>query len=532
MNEILPQIQFYGNALWQRRWLALSIGWAMCIVGWIFVAMIPNVYQSSGRIFVDQASFLRPLLSGLAIDNDIRNQVEIMKRTLLSRPNMLEVARVTDLDVTAKSEAALFNLVSKLQDGTTIATTATNLFKITYTGEDPVIARDIVQALITIFIERNLGDSRTDMETARAFLERQIQAYETQLLAAEQRAAKFKQENLVLLPGQYGYYSRLEKTRAMAEAIQSEIKAAKIERGQTAQEMAAVSQYVQKPTGEGPPLGNELRIIELEAELERLLVSYTEQHPDVIAVRRSLERLVAQDDAVQPEARSLDGEAVAANGEASNGSAYQTPNPFYEILRSRLLDQDSRILVLLSRAEDIKAKMIELESLTAAVPLVEAELAKLNRNYGVLQSKYSELLNRREAAKISQDREEQADKVQYRIVEPPTVPAYPSGPQRQLFFLAATLAGLGSGVGTAILLVVLNTTYATAARLSKEFGIPVAGSIIRLADIRATALETPEPGGFRDLPTGGSRGAHDHHARSSEVSGSARSCGPASAAMR
>ena len=266
MNEILPQIQFYGNALWQRRWLALSIGWAMCIVGWIFVAMIPNVYQSSGRIFVDQASFLRPLLSGLAIDNDIRNQVEIMKRTLLSRPNMLEVARVTDLDVTAKSEAALFNLVSKLQDGTTIATTATNLFKITYTGEDPVIARDIVQALITIFIERNLGDSRTDMETARAFLERQIQAYETQLLAAEQRAAKFKQENLVLLPGQYGYYSRLEKTRAMAEAIQSEIKAAKIERGQTAQEMAAVSQYVQKPTGEGPPLGNELRIIGLASK--------------------------------------------------------------------------------------------------------------------------------------------------------------------------------------------------------------------------------------------------------------------------
>ena len=58
----------------------------------------------------------------------------------------------------------------------------------------------MVQTLLTIFIESATGGSRTDMENARRFLERQIQSYEQQLRAAEKRRADFRARYIEILP--------------------------------------------------------------------------------------------------------------------------------------------------------------------------------------------------------------------------------------------------------------------------------------------------------------------------------------------
>src|SRR3546814_7426049 len=64
--------------------------WAVAIPGWLLVASMPSVYQSSSRIYVDTFSVLQPLLRGIAIQNDLETQVQLMQQTLLSRPNLLE----------------------------------------------------------------------------------------------------------------------------------------------------------------------------------------------------------------------------------------------------------------------------------------------------------------------------------------------------------------------------------------------------------------------------------------------------------
>ena len=48
------------------------------------------------------------------------------------------------------------------------------LFTITYRNPSPKAAHDVVQTLLSIFVESTTGSNRIDMENAKRFLEHQI----------------------------------------------------------------------------------------------------------------------------------------------------------------------------------------------------------------------------------------------------------------------------------------------------------------------------------------------------------------------
>ena len=479
MEELYPQLLAWVNGLWRRRWIALALSWILCLVGWGVVSTLPDTYSSSGRVYVDTATVLRPLLSGIAVEDDVYSEINVMKRTLLSRPNLEKVARATDLDITATSDEAMERLIQRLRRSTRVAGAGDNLFAISFEGPDPQQAKDIVQALITIFIERNLGDNRTDMDAARQFLDQQIRSYELQLEEAEQRTARFKQQNMGLLPGASGYHGRLSGARERLARAQSDLKEATTQRDVLRRELAEVPEFLefqsdQALNGAGPPSTTEIRIIELEGRLEDLLTEYTDQHPDVVKVQRRLDAMLEKQELELQAA--LGGNALT--GDAENGTkTLKTVNPLHDQLRVRLIEQEANVQVLQEAVREREQVVADLNALATSVPIVEAEYTKLNRDYGVLQRKYQELLSRREAARISQDRENQADKVQFRIIDPPQVAVYPSGPNRAAFLMVATVVSVGAGVGFAFLLTLISPTFANARQLSDQFGIPVIGVV-------------------------------------------------------
>ena len=69
-----------------------------------------------------------------------------------------------------------------------------NLITVTYRNSDPIEAKNVVQALLTVFAENSTGGNRKEMENAKRFLDQQIQTYENQLRAAEQRRAEFHEK--------------------------------------------------------------------------------------------------------------------------------------------------------------------------------------------------------------------------------------------------------------------------------------------------------------------------------------------------
>lgn len=199
MNDLYAELINQAKAMWRFRWLSLGIAWVVAVLGWGTVIILPDEYESEARIYVDTGTLLGPLLRGLTIESNADREVAIMQRTLLSRPNLEQVVRMNDLDLTVNGQAETEALLARLADKLGVRAETNNLFTITYSNRDPRLSQSVVQSALTIFVENNLGQSRTDMESARGFIEKQIAEYERQLRVSERKTAEFRAANAFML---------------------------------------------------------------------------------------------------------------------------------------------------------------------------------------------------------------------------------------------------------------------------------------------------------------------------------------------
>ena len=157
----------YARSLWRRRWYGVAVAWLVCLAGWAFVMHLPSVYQGRTRIYVDTDSILLPLMRGIATGSDVVSQVDLMQRTLLSTPNLQKVSHAADLDVRTTAPVESEQIIADLRRSISVSSEGRNLFSLSYTGPSRQVAFKVVQSLLQIFTESQLGNSRQDMQTAR-----------------------------------------------------------------------------------------------------------------------------------------------------------------------------------------------------------------------------------------------------------------------------------------------------------------------------------------------------------------------------
>ncbi len=469
-NQFYDQFVYLVNSLWRRRWHALMVAWVLCAAGWIFVASVPNTYTSSARIFIDTSSILSPLLKGVAAEANVEAELELMKQTLTSRANMVKLARMTDLDISAATPSQMERLLNSLKGRIEMETQGRNLLILRFGDTDPVRARDVVQALITIFIETNLGQGRQDIDNALDFLDWQINEYEQELEKAEQRMVRFKRDRLSVLPDQTNYASRIYDLQSRIAEAEAEVVSAQSRRDKLRTALKA-----------GRATDSPSRIRELEATLQDLRSRFTEQHPDVIAARRVLAAVrTSENDAPEGDQGSANGGAAKAKANALPGLSIET----YEQIELDLLKEESRIVRFAERAEREKAKLEKLEVLAGQIPVVEAELAKLDRDYDVVRLKHAELVTRREQARLAQNRGTRVQDVQLKVVDPPRISTLPDGPQRYILLTVVLVVGIGAGVAFAWVLGLASETFSDARQLRKAFSLPVFGTVSPVASLK------------------------------------------------
>ncbi len=104
MDEVLHQVLTALRGMWRRRWIGLAVAWAVAVIGAIVLLRIPDRYEATARVFVDTQTVLKPLMAGLAVQPNVDEQISMLARTLIARPNIEKIIRSTDLDVTATSQ--------------------------------------------------------------------------------------------------------------------------------------------------------------------------------------------------------------------------------------------------------------------------------------------------------------------------------------------------------------------------------------------------------------------------------------------
>lgn len=476
-SHLPAMIQTWLSSFWRRRWLIIIVAWILSLIGWLVVAILPDRYDAMTRIYVDTETLLAPLLRNITVQTDLQRQLEVLQRTLLNRNNIVHVVHATDMDLDTRSEADKEALYERLAKQIKIKAEGTNLFTVTYTDSDPPLAKKVVETLLNLFVETNLGQNRTSIENARNFIENQIAEYEQKLKQADQRLADYKESHVnVLVATGANFSGRLDTARQEQVTAKSHYDEAVIARDQLRAHLATTPQYLDVETapqvvitGNGQVTANssKARVQQLQAELNQMLTRFTDQHPDVIAVKRALEQAQAAADS--------DSHPSAASGGGRNTA--RVSNPVYEQLTLRMAQADADVAQAQSRMQVSDQEMHRLEQLGSSAPQVEADLADLNREYGVIKQKYEELLARRESARISEAVETRGDKLQFRIVEAPQVPVRPSFPNRPLFVSGVLLAAIGIGIGIAFLMHKIDDTVSSLADLTEEFNIRVLGKV-------------------------------------------------------
>ena len=480
---------------WRYRWWALLTAWVVCTVGWVFVLMMPSVYQASARVYLDSQSALRPLLKGLAVDPDVESELSVVRQAILSRPHLQKVAHQTNLDAGATTPEALEKLIDSLRLRITIEadarahTSATDgVYRISFQDLDRWKSLQVVRSLLDSFVEDTLGSKRTGQEDAQRFLTSQLADYEKRLSDAETRLSDFKKKNVGKMPGDRGdYFTQLQTEMTGLEEVRNTLQVAEARRTEITKQLSGEEPFefgfdsssAAAPTQSAGGGDLTMRIQALEHREEELLLKYTEKHPEVIAVRDTIAELKVKQ---QQELDRLN------KGKKSTGALAQSvkTNPIYEATQIELKHTSVQIAELKQDVAQRSARVAELQRLVNTVPEVEAELSRLNRDYEVTKGQYQQLAQRLETAKLS----EQADRtgaVKFQIIEPPAAGIEPVAPNRLAMLSAVLAAGLGAGIALAYLLNLLHPVFHNARTLSDLTGLPVLGSISRTWVERDTA---------------------------------------------
>ena len=476
MDELLGQIATTVRSMWPYRRLAMLVTWVVAAVGVGVVLLMPDHYQASARVFVDTQSILRPLMTGIAVQPNIEQQVAMLSRTLLSRPTVERLVRQADLDLGVSSKASKDALVDDVTKSISIQTTGRdNLYTLSYRAKSPAVAQRVVQSLLTIFVESSLGATRQDSDSARRFLEEQIKSYEAKLTDAESRLKEFKLRNIEMQSktgldsagraaelGNTLSEARLELREAESARAAAKSQLESLRSQQIREPFSGTAANIQTPAIDG-------RLDVQRRMLDTLLQRYTDVHPDVVNTRRLIGELEAQ--------KRREVEELQRKNEAAPTVPAAETNPAVLELSRIYSESEVQVASLRARVAEYESRANRIQEQLKVAPQLEAELAQLNRDYQIHQKNYADLVGRRESALMSGQLESTSNVADFRVIDPPRVAPKPVAPNRVLLLPLSLLAAIGAGLGVAFLMSQVRPVFFDGAALRQLTQLPLLGVV-------------------------------------------------------
>lgn len=470
MNSIYEELRIALYSIWQRRWLALAVAWAVALVGWLLIAMVPNEYESKARMRVDVNTVLPN--SPLNDKSEQLRQIEGVKQTLTSARNLEKVALSTGLVQSGAGDREKADKIAMLQKNVSIEVPEDNIFQIRAImsvgsmsdAENAKLATAVVDNLISIFRDEQIRGGMSNSKESLKFLDEQLASREKELREAEAARIAFETQNFGVLPGSSGSASsRLATARSELSQIDTQLISAQASMAALNGQLASTPQTISMP-GLGGVGGGVARqqLSQAQSELSGMRArGLTDAHPDVQALRSQIGSLQAQ---------------AAREGSGGSGMV-QSPNPAYAQLRSMQAERSAAVVGYQQRKAQLQAEVTRMTAQQNLEPAAAAENERLTRNFDVLKQKYDELAAQREQVRLKGDVETETDAVRVEVLDPPSKPRVPIAPNRPLLLAGVLIASLGAGAAAAFGLGHLQATYATAGGLEKASGLPVIGSV-------------------------------------------------------
>jgi polysaccharide chain length determinant protein (PEP-CTERM system associated) len=488
MKEQVEALLNIVMSAWRFRWSALFVAAVVCALGVAGVLLTPGKYESQAEIYIDSRSVLRPLLKGLAVTDRTDDDSDVVREALLARPTLMRVAQETGLYARATGAVEADKLLLRLYQSVIIhGDGSTGLYTISYDDPKPAMAQSVVKALLETFVANSVGATRSDNHDAEAFLAQQVATYEQRLSQSEQNLADFKKHNIDLMPNSGAdYFGRLQAALAQRDKLKMDLAVAIERRGELRSKIASDG-----PSGSGRSMPTDGEILAAEAldarigreqaKLGALLENYTDKYPSVVSEKGLIARL-------QAERRTRFGNVKATEAtQAANSTS--AVDPVVQNLQLTLNGADLQITTLQAESKQIDDQIAQLQKSVTVGPEIEAELARLTRDSGVNKAEYDALLQRLQAARISNEAD-RSEELRFKILEPPRVPLRPYKPNKRVLLMAVLFAALLTGAGVAVLRAQTHPVFYTKSALGYALKLPVIGRVSQAYSTAQLAART------------------------------------------
>ncbi|HEU0278035.1 MAG TPA: XrtA system polysaccharide chain length determinant [Rhodanobacteraceae bacterium] len=467
LHGLLQRVMLEAHAAWRYRWQALIVAWCVAIVGAILVFGLPSKYQAGAQVYADTDALTNPLLRGIAVQPDVDGRLDIITHTLLSRPNLEAVADKTGLALRATTPGDKDALLNRLGEGVKIKDAgAKNLYNLAYADTNPQMAQKVVQAFLQILMNDTLGANTASTESAQNFLQQQVDDYSKRLNAAEEKLADFEKANIAFIPNQSGadYFTRLQNAQASLASLEAQRGA--VAHGRPVRHVAgaAVDPRV---------AALDKQIDAYQERLGTLLLSYTNEYPDVVSTRRAISQLEAQ-------------RAALASGRPAAGTPSSTVAAA-EPADTRALDaqiaaQQQQVATLKQNLDKVASAQVTLQHLT--------------RDYDATKRQYTELVTRLNTAQLSQDASQSGNNLKFRVINPPFVAPHPVSPRRGLLLLVVFVFAVGIGGAFAYFLHLIKPVFVSMQSLGEFSDYPVIGAVSMIVSPARRHRQRREATGF------------------------------------
>ena len=516
-DETEDQKSYSFEELWamarRGRWWLLAPLFGCWLAIWGVSWLVPASYQSEALILVEQQKVPEHYVVS-NVTEGLQERLQSMTQQILSRGRLQSTidrfhlyASRAGLRKFLQSEDPVEQMrkdikieVVQGQVGTTPGAGAgraneLTAFRISYEAGSPELAQQVNSELTSLFINESWRSQQQLSESTTRFLASQLKEASDKLEEQEKLVRAFKARHLGDLPSQLqSNVEILSGLQSQLQNVQHAIDSAK------QQKLYLESQLQQLQMAQATIGGGDAGLTSLESLQKQLLdlrtrlsdarSRYTEDHPDIVALKRSIEETTKQIKEFEGKASSAEKteETTVADKDSADAASHIPSSPLMQ-LRSQLKANNFEIQNDQRQEERIQAEIAAYQARLNLTPATEQELESISRGYEESKANYNSLLQKQNQSQLATSLEERQQGEQFRILDPPSLPDKAKSPNH----LFLSLAGLGLGGVLGIILLALRELTNT--RIWKTEDLD--GSIPARILVRIPHIDTPWEGRLR-----------------------------------
>ena len=487
----------YLAILRRRWWIVLLPLLVLPIISVSFSYTIPPRYLSQTLVLIESQkvpdNYVKPVVSA-----DLDSRLASMREQILSRSRLQPLIERYNLygsqhmDMDDRIDMVRKDIDIKPIHSEVAHANGLPGFFISFKADDAHTAQLVCSDITSLFDNENLQQREASAEGTTDFLKGQLDDAKRSLDEQDAKLAAFERQYIGRLPGQEADNTNmLSSLNTQLDAITQQLNSAEQQRTYLQTLLSQQSQGAASPAGGSfalPFSGANPAQQESELELQTLLnqqadltAHYTDDYPDVIAVKRKIADLRKQ------MARSS---AAASGSPTSAGTpAVVRESAAVQQLRAQLHASDIGIETKRKEQAELEGQIHNYQERIESSPMIEEQYKEITRDYQTAQGFYDNLLSKMNDSKMATDLEKRQEGEQFRVMDEANLPDAPFSPKRSLFL--ASGAGFGGVLG--LLVVGLLEYKDTSLRSERDIWaftkLPTLGSIGYSEEVKRDAAK-------------------------------------------